>query len=302
MLKLSYNSGAVFRSCPKKYYWRYIKGYKPIIRPISLALGSVLHDAFDKFYKGSSEDNILNDIGTKFNEMIGSVEATDQEDWLIAKYTAMGMWLYFPYKKEKFEALATEEEFAIPLDTDVVFVGKVDGRVKKKGIWWVRELKTTSLSFRQFQGKCQTSAQGTGYVYGLLPKYDIQGILYDYVKKPILRKGMKETADDFGRRIMRDYKLRPKYYYNRYHSYRNPVDIKNFSEDTIKLAYDILDKIQSGSFYRNLDQCWHWGKECEYAKICFQEVPDQLTLDLYYTQGKEEEDARLNRPATGNQS
>ena len=285
MLKLSYNSGAKFRECQKKYYWRYIKGYKPILRAIALGLGSIIHDAFDHFYKGMLDQQVHLYIADQFNKIISQQEATDQEDWLIAKYTALGMWDYYPRKLDKFEVISTEEEFEIPLDVDISFIGKVDGRIKQKGIWWVRELKTTSQNYRQFQGKCQTSMQGTGYVYGLLPNYDIKGIMYDYIKKPILRKGMSETADDFGRRIMRDYRNRPRYYYQRYPSYRNPVDIKNFAKDTMTLAYDIQDKISSGNFYRNQDQCWHWGKECEYAKICFQEQPDPLTVELYYEKG-----------------
>jgi hypothetical protein len=282
-MELSYNNGSTFRGCQKKFYWRYIERLEPVVRLTSLTLGAVLHEGFDLFYKGGSDSEVYQYITDRFNEEISKQEAPDQEDLLIAKYTAMGMWLYYPYKAEKYEKIASEEKFSVPLLPDVNFIGKVDGRIKQGGHWWVRELKTTGLNQRQFEGRCRTSAQGTGYVYGLTKSgYDIKGILYDYIKKPILRKGMTETADEFGRRIMRDYKDRPKMYYAHHYSYRTPVDLHHFEVDTKNLAEDILAKLANGKFYRNMDQCWNFGSECPYSSICFTEVPDSLTLQVYF--------------------
>jgi len=284
MLELSYNNGSTFRSCQKKFYWRYVEHLEPVIKLPSLTLGAVLHDGFDQFYKGMADTDVYHFIGQKFNEEISKQEVSDQEDLLVAKYIALGMWLNYPYKKLKeYDSIESEERFEVPLCEGVKLVGKVDGRIAQYGNWWVRELKTSGLSQRQFEGRCQTSAQGTGYVYGLTKMgYDIKGIMYEYIKKPILRKGVNETADEFGRRIMHDYKTRPKLYYNRYLSYRTPTDLSNFEEDTIRLAEDIIIKLANGKFYRNLDACWTFGAVCPYEKICFTDKPDTLTVQLYF--------------------
>jgi hypothetical protein len=290
MKELSYNKASIFRSCPKKFWWRYIEKLDPVTKLPSLSLGSILHEAFDLFYKGSSDQEVYQYISQAFDVEIGKEELSDQEDLLILKYTAQGMWFYYPYKTVKFDHISSEEKFSIPLCRGWKFVGKVDGRVSQFGNWWVRELKTTSLNQRQFEGRCHTSAQGTGYVYGLSTAYDIKGILYEYIKKPILRKGVKENADGFGRRIMQDYKDRPKIYYNHHLSYRNKQDLKNFHFDTCMLARHIEETLETGMFYRNMDSCWTFGSICPYEKICFSEVPDQLTLDLYYTKREEVQD------------
>lgn len=283
MLALSYNNGSTFRSCQKKFYWRYIEHLEPYTKLPSLSLGAILHEGFDYFYKGAGDLEVYQYMADRFSEEISKQELADQEDLLIAKYTALGMWHNYPYKKEKFDAIASEERFEIPLTKDVTLVGKVDGRVAQYGNWWVRELKTSGLSQRMFEGRCHTSAQGTGYVYGLTKQgYDIKGILYEYIKKPLLRKGVNETADEYGRRIMSDYKARPKMYYNRHLSYRTPVDLRNFEEDSIRLAEDIVEKMNSGKFYRNLDACWTFGAECPYLRICMTEKPDPLTVQLYF--------------------
>jgi hypothetical protein len=106
--------------------------------------------------------------------------------------------------------------------------------------------------------------------------------MYEYIRKPILRKGANENAEAFGRRIMADYASRPKYYYNRHLSYRNSIELKLFEEDLILLGNDIIDKCQYGKFYRNVDACWNYNSPCPYSNICFAEKPDPLTLQLYY--------------------
>jgi len=289
-MRISYNNGSTFRGCKKKYYWRYIERLEPIVRLPSLITGAILHEGFDLFFKGTSDIKVLEHITGKFNEAISQQEASDQEDLIIAKYIATGMWLHYPYKSEKFEMIASEEEFTIPMD-NFEFVGRVDGRAFVNSHWWVRELKTTGLSQRQFEGRCETSAQGTGYVYGMQKLgFDVKGLLYDYIKKPLLRKGITESVDDFGRRIVNDYKMRQKLYYNRYYSYRSPIDLKNFEDDITALADDIIETTATKKFYRNTDQCWNFGSCCPYASICFAEKPDPLTLKLYFNKKKEVED------------
>lgn len=298
-MDLSYNNGSTFRGCQKKFYWRYVEHLEPITKLPSLTLGSVIHEGFDLFYKGGSDQEVYDYILDKFNSEISKQEVSDQEDLLIAKYIAMGMWLYYPYKKREFTKISSEEDFRIPLMDGVDFIGKVDGRILKDDRWWVRELKTTGLDQRKFEGRCQTSAQGTGYVYAMTRLgYDVKGIMYDYIMKPRLRKGVNETADDFGRRIVQDYRVRTKLYFNRYYSYRTPVDLAHFEEDSKLLAQDILDKFANGKFYRNMDQCWNFGSECPYHKICMSETPDKLTLELYFKKKEVKEDVRRENGET----
>jgi hypothetical protein len=281
-MELSHSKAETFRSCQKKYYWKYVQHLKPVTRDTALSLGAILHEAFDFFYKGASDQETYQYIADRFAEELKKEEVADQEDLIISKYTALGMWLNYPHKQKEYDIIASEESFKVNLFEGVDFIGKVDGRIQQFNNWWVREVKTTGQSLRQFQGRCQTSSQGTGYVFGLTPKYDIKGIMYEYIRKPILRKGVKETADDFGRRIMDDYKARPKFYFSRYPSYRTAVDLKLFKEDMAHLAQDILEKDKRGIYYRNPDQCWSFGQECPFLKICFAEEPDPLTLELYF--------------------
>lgn len=286
MLELSHHSVNMMHTCPKKFYWTYLVGLEPIVRTVNLTLGTVMHEAFDLFYRGESDNGVYAHIKRRFDEEIKNTELADQESLRIAQYIALGMWLAYPAKDlSEFTKIHSEEEFKVDLLPGVQFVGRVDGRVHKQGVWWVRELKTTSLPVKQFQGRTTTSPQATGYVYGLRKLgIDIRGLVYDYIKKPLLRKGVNENVDGYGSRIVKDYKDRPKYYYFRHYAFRTTYDLELFEADTMIVAGEIKDRVAHNRFPRNQDACWTYGSECPFAKICFVERPDPLTVQLYFNQ------------------
>lgn len=267
-----------------KYKWKYIEGLEPVTKSVQLTLGSIIHEAFDLFYKGFADKEVLKYIGDTFDAEIAKQEMADTEDLVISRYTALGMWQFYPYKNLKdFQEIYSEEEVHIPIGNYELII-KVDGRVKKDNVWWIRELKTTSFTQKQFEQRMATSAQVTGYVYGMRKKgYDIKGVMFDFIKKPLLRKNKMEDMHQFGTRIMKDYQDKPKLYYARFYSYRTEQDLKLYEKDMLAVAAEMEKRSATGEFYRNQDACWGFNSECPYKKICFQEKPDTLTLELYFT-------------------
>jgi hypothetical protein len=288
ILEVSNNSSSMMRSCQKKFFWHYIEGLRPIRKSNALTLGSILHSAFDMYYKGFSRLDVVKYITDTTDDEISKAGPQDVEPLLITKYTLAGMWLNYPVtmKLDEFKEIKSEMEFRVPVPgmRGVVYVGKVDGLLTDlKGRMWVRELKTTSQTFQQFETKVRQSTQGTGYIWALRKLgFPVNGMIYDYVKKPLLRKGVNEDVATFGARIMHDYSQRPDIYYKRHHSYRIDEELNLFEADLRRVAYDIRKRKQTGQFYRNPDQCWNFNVECPYLKICFREKPDPLTLQLYY--------------------
>ena len=138
MLEVSHSSCSMARSCPMKYKWRYVDGYKPIRKSTSLALGTVVHDAMDMFYSGMPENDISGYIIKTMNEQISSSSLTEQEDLQIIKHTALGMWEWFPYKNlTEFQEIKSEKEFKVPIGRKTLFVGKTDRIYKRDGKWWI---------------------------------------------------------------------------------------------------------------------------------------------------------------------
>jgi hypothetical protein len=282
-MDISNNSSSVARSCWKKFYWRYNQKLTPIKQSSALSLGSAVHEAFDLFYKKVPKETIISELRKSFDEEIAQASPDEAEPLTINRYIAMGMFLSFPYFDTEFEVVESEKEFRVKLMRGVHFIGRVDGLVKKNGTWWLRELKTTGQTLRQFNQRIDTASQGTAYVWAMRQLgYDVKGIMYDYIKKPLLRKRVSEDQFEFGSRIVGDYRDRKDFYYGQIFSYRSEQEINEWYKDACSLSRDMVGKRRSQRYYRNTSDCYAYNYECPYKKICFEEKPDSLTLQLYF--------------------
>ena len=284
MLEVSNNSTSIFKSCQKKYYWRYIKGLTPHKKSHALTLGSLIHSAFDMYYNGFTDEEVVKYIKDTAGEEIAKASPESAEDLVIAKYTALGMWVYYPKDLSVFKEIKPEMEVRLRLKPmrGVKIILKADGLVTTDHMW-IRELKTSGLNFEQFQRRCENSTQASLYTYAMknlgLP---VQGMMFDYIKKPLLRKSVKEDKDQFGYRIMMDYKARPDFYFQRHFAYLSDESLKLFEDDLITCVKDIRTRCRDGKWCRNAGSCWNFNSPCPYLPICFQEQPDQLTIDLFF--------------------
>lgn len=283
-MKISVSSLSTIRNCPMKYKWSYIDGYKPFKKSNALTLGSVLHSAFAMHYNNFSNEEVVKYIKDTMDQEIAKSSPEEAEDLVTAKYTTLGMFIYYPKDLSYFKNIIPEKEFIVELFPGTQFSGFVDGLVvDEKNRLWVRELKTTSMSFQQFEKRSKTTVQGTGYIWAMQKLgFPVVGIMYDFIKKPLLRKGVKDDVHSFGYRIMDDYKTRPENYFKRHFSYRNKEELDLFEEDLIKSAKEMNYRRETNDWCRNQDQCWNYNSECPYLKICFQKQPDPLTIQLFY--------------------
>ena len=305
MLEISPTAMSIFRECPMKYKWRYIDDITPLKKSNALRIGTMFHLAVDMYYSGASDEEVMKHIIAMSDNQIAESDPYYQEDNIIMKYTVIGMWKNYPHKDlSLYDEIHSEKETRIPMSDHVTFVCRMDRLVKLKstGKWWLRELKTTGLPFQNFQNRVGTSAQASAYVWAMRQTgEDVQGIIYDFVKKPLLRKGVNESCEDFGIRIARDYVNRGDKYYGRHFEYRSNDDITLFEKDLENIVNQIQSTRASGKFYRNQDGCFKYNSECAFRKICDVISPDPLTLDLYFEKGarnarkKREEKERAER-------
>lgn len=293
MLELSNTRASTARMCWMRYKWRYVDGLEPAVKPVALTLGAIMHEAFDGYYKGLDVPTITRYIETRFDEELSKVPYPDQDRLVIAKHTARGMWAGYPYKdKKEFESIDSEVEIRMPLQPGVVFTGRIDGKVKKDGVYWCRELKTSSLSQRQFEERCKVSSQASGYTSALIAEgVDCKGVMYDYIKKPLLQQRKTETSEQFGQRIYQDYRDTKRHglYYGRHYAYRNQHELDAWREGMEQIAEDIYSRTNNNRWYRNYDACFPFGGACPFFKICHAPKPDSLTLQLYYTTREQRE-------------
>jgi RNase H-fold protein (predicted Holliday junction resolvase) len=236
---------------------------------------------------------IVPEFISTYNSKINDCPIDDQEDLLIDKYICLGMWMFYPYKKYLFEKMTAEQRFKIRFENlhSVVFTGRVDAVVLDKGKYWIREIKTSGLSPRQFEGRMNASSQVTAYVYAMRKQnIPVQGVIFDVLRKPYIRKRVSETADSFAERnfdcYTQDAKLpeRERKLYSRHYIYRSDKELEQFVEDMKMHIKQIRWHWNNNCWDRNQDQCWNFNTLCPYHRICFMDPIDKFTLQFYYKQ------------------
>lgn len=301
VFEVSHHSATNARLCWQKYKYIAIDKLQPKKKARPLALGTSIHDCFDKYYLGQTRNDILHDVEKNYDAQISVAAMDEVEDLIVDKYTCLGAFEFYPEDLIRFDLIESEKEFRAKLWGNIWLVGRIDGLVhdKKTDTWWVREMKITSLSMQQLFARAQVSYQVSGYKFGIESPpilRPVAGVLYDAIKKPLLRKRMTEDAEAFGKRIRDDYKMtltdpdRRSLYYKRQEVYRNEFQMECFKMDTRKLAREIRRKIDNNGFYRNPDACWSFNRVCEFEPICWAKNPNQQMIDAYY-------DKRVKPPA-----
>ena len=302
MLEISYTSSADARNCWKRYYYRVILGLSPKKVSRAINVGSVVHPCFEMYFNGASKEEIDKYIHTTFDKAIqGTLDPVEVENMIVDKYTVLGMWHNYPFNEMEFTKCFPEKKFKVRLANlrGVRLTGRVDGLVIRTDKWWVREVKTTSLDRRAFQSRASVSYQAAGYIYGIEKQEDIkiQGIVYDTIKRPLLRKGTSEKTEDFAKRIYADYSKddKKKLYYERFYSYRSAKEISEYEIDMVKLAREMRSRIRHNDWFRNTDNCYSYNSECPYKKICWEDKPDQELISTLYERRKEREEQTERR-------
>ena len=294
VIDVSYSSSADYRTCNRKFYYRNVLKLEPKKLSSALSLGTVFHNCFDMLFQKKTKPEIHQYVAKFYEDAIRTSLDPSQQEWLsIDQYKVLGMWDNYPLNDMEFEKVEPEVSFRVKLDglKGIYLKGRVDGLVVRQGKYWIREVKTTSMKKGEFQKKASVSYQGSGYIYGVekFRGIKIEGVVYDVVFKPALRRGVHETAGDFGERIYQDYcnPDRKDFYYLRFFTYRSAKEIEEFEKDMVLLARDLRTRTREGKWYRNTDRCYDFNKECDFRPICWTDKPDEgLMQSLYERKGK----------------
>lgn len=290
MILLSNNKASMARACWMKYKFYAVDGLKPLKKSRALALGEVVHAAFDQIYSGVLMATVLQRISDSYDATLNMCQPEEVEDLKVDKMTALGMVQFYPIEYGRFDSVEPEVEFEAKLGWGSRLIGRVDGKVSEHGKKWIRELKTTSMTQAQFEGRAHCSYQASTYKYGLEQDGDkYEGIMYDYIRKPRLYKRETDNADSYGKRIYEDYALtekvdsKKKSYFGRIYVYRNDFEMECFKSDMLKMVKEMRQRTKKGDFPRNPDACFLYNRPCEYSVICWKRHVQADLIKAYFT-------------------
>jgi hypothetical protein len=285
------SSMKLFKTCKRKWYWKYIYRLRTKYQGAALIVGSAVHSALEKWYAGKRSsleiiarrwaDNALEifdaeggyydeddykkkrkEIQTVYGMLVAYEQMYDQDrqDW---KYTRKNIERGFKVKCEGFE-----------------FWGKMDlfaSRVsRKRRINFLVDHKTASKIDENFIGRLPLDTQMRGYVYGAQKDFGLQPneVVYDVIKKCKLRGKSNETQKEFDERIALDYCSRPSFYYHREYLKYSQNDVRAFEEEMYQCNSEFQHILKQPGFLDprswlpNDGACWNFFKMCEYHNLC----------------------------------
>jgi len=254
-----------------------------------LRVGSAFHRALEAQFTGA-------DIETAMAEIL-------DDPFDMALVAAMFHGHTTRWGDEPIEAIEVERPFEIPLinpETGAAtpvwnLAGVVDRIVKlPDGRLALMEHKTTTRDFApgaDYWVRLHLDQQLSIYVIAARSLgYDVQTILYDVTRRPMLRpfkatpeadrkftkngvlyanqRDRDETPEEFAARVAADIAERPDYYFARIEIARLQGDIDECGAELWQQQLAIREAQRSRRWFKNPDACFSLNGTCEYLSIC----------------------------------
>lgn len=297
-----------FMTCPEKARLKAVEGYRTVYSSTAaLDFGTVFHENLDNVYTDFSKQDVLIDNARYNLPTIVSyskqtlVASSIQNDRRILQsnvhseehekaYLNYGMAevvlaQYWTQWRDDFEVrkwVALEQEFDIPYaidnETSIRLRGKIDGVYQDSGgDYWLFETKTKGrIDDDAIVDRLTFDMQVGMYMYAIEQLYGVRpkGVLYNLIRRPQLRKSVKESVDEFIKRCADDVKARPSWYYLRYEVRILDEEVTRWRREfeyvmqQVNQWYQHLDFVAETVSYRNSTSCFTGYGACEFLKVC----------------------------------
>ncbi len=291
LLKLDNSKRSTYVTCPRKFYWEYVRGIKPVIGSTALRYGIVWHAAMEAFY------NVIKEKGwVETDPLIAAIKAA-KEAWedeslnrefyddyrslenlmtSLLKFVA-----HFAADECMLEVLDAEKIYCLEMRPSMVedfefppfyFTGKIDLKIKLNGRVWIVDHKTTGQSLSMQKNRLNRSPQFIGYfgagkqVYEEAP----EGML---IVIHHLKAYKSKKTGFYGK---------PKVDFARYPQIYDDYDVREWRISLCDTASRIYDSIILDSWPMCFDSCYNYGR-CSFANLCEQgrELGDEVLGDDY---------------------
>jgi hypothetical protein len=263
-------------ACPRRHFWRYEVGLKPRQAALALRLGSAWHWAMEARWTGSDYDAALATALPK---------GVDLDPMAVAIVGGLlaGYYRYYGEKDSIVKEIHPEVEFRQPLKGSRSFdlAGKIDGlAVLHDGRIALVEHKTTSDSIApesDYWIRLRFNPQVLQYVDAARNLgWQVETVLYDTTRKPMIRQKQTESIDEFGDRLADDSCTRPEFYFARREVPVLDDDLEEFRVQRNVMARHILNCRSEERRHARRERAWprHLStiscQSCEYESFCVQ--------------------------------
>jgi hypothetical protein len=178
--------------------------------------------------------------------------------------------IHWRHTDKDWETLAYEQKFEIPLENGWLFQGKMDklARWKTDGLVYLWERKTTAQTGESYYQRLRCDSQIKGYClavqrtgYG-----ETRNVLYDVLKKPLLRQRNSEDDISFAQRLGEEYVNRPEKYFERRNIVFTQEELDDYYCQLVYTTRMIEMCLDEGYWVQNCSPARKGG--CIYFPLC----------------------------------
>lgn len=204
-----------FRRCPRERHIAYGLGYRPVKDAEALWFGRLLHVGLEAWWLSRPPGELRLSVALTAMTVARAADQ-DVDPFAVVKAEELLRGYSFRWEDESLEPVVIEQEFRAPIvnpDTGAVsrtfeLGGKVDGIVRRGSSVLLLEHKTSSEDIglgSVYWERLRLDSQISVYYEGARQLgYDVEGCIYDVVKKPGIRPSAVSLTDADGVKVVLD--------------------------------------------------------------------------------------------------
>lgn len=284
-----------FMTCKEKFRLSYVEGWRPAkVGTAPMEFGNCIHEILDIVYSESTkyapqdfcerQKDIVADACKQFEDYKYEQLESEGNDWdTLAENVAIAEVLlpqYFDHWKSDWQTVewaGLEEVFDVPITVDgktIRIRGKFDGVQRIKGKLWLFETKTKGrIDEDTIMEKLSIDLQVNLYMWAIWKKYKEFpcGVVYNVIRRPMLRQGKNERLSEFVSKIKADIADRPDFYFIRNHGAVDKSEILEWEKNEfIPILKELIRWNEGEGHYKNSSACTSGFTACSFLKICGQ--------------------------------
>lgn len=249
-----------FRSCPQKFYNRYVKGLTTEDTSYHLDFGIGIHKALEHFYLGTFFDEIeynspYSKSGKLLRGFVAFLECFPQHKEQGYKTRISGLELLAAYAKkyqnESFDILDVERSFLLDMDT-FYYVGRMDLVIRENNRTMPQDHKTTSRFGPQFEQQFKIDTQITGYITA------VRRLIDERCNSGVINALRVTKTIDINESFLRKMTSRAEW------------ELEQWEYELRETANQIIEltKNPNGLWARDGQRCYDYNSPCPFYTLC----------------------------------
>jgi len=278
-----------FATCPRKYYYRWVKHLVSKKGSSALRFGHVIHEGLACYYHAYQQDKNIVPV-----EIMPSIIEAMTKDWNEASSSGLSFYedyrtleaaiecvatyiMHYEGEKQYLHILKVEDKFTVPISLELAnglwppyiydaieginFIGRRDADVDLGGSIYVLEHKTTSTSLFVMENLLYRSAQTIGYAWALSKLYPDR-MVGCMVNLLVLKAQKKRKDGTYGK---------PSFDFGRYPQPYVQHDYDHWLESLMIRAGQIAECYLTETWPMEFDSCYLYRGQCPYTHLCQQQ-------------------------------